>query len=383
MIEQIYILGNHIQSLGLSRMAVEAGLKVSLFSDYGASITRFSKTCSRFIRYADEEDLLEKLSQTNPEQKTLIVATNDRMVTFIKDNFAELSRFYSLPADDPDVLEICLNKKRTYRKALETGIPIPESHFPENLKELEDLAPSLTYPVIIKPAIMYTFYADTGQKVYFAGNADQLIKNYRLFTSTFPPDEVIVQKVLPGGAKNLYSFGSFSVKGKVYGGFVANRIRQKPMDFGISTCFARTVVNKEIEDMAISFLKKINYTGIAEVEFMFDQESGEYKLIEINPRSWKWHTLANPLGLNFIKMSADHLAGKALDIRIVQADGIGWVERLTDTYVVIKEILNGRMSIREYIRTMRLDKEYACWSWKDPLPAIMYILLSPYLLIKR
>ena len=116
---------------------------------------------------------------------------------------------------------------------------------------------------------------------------------------------------------------------------------------------------------------------------MFDQVSGEYKLIEINPRSWKWHTLANQLGLNFLKMTADHLNGKKLDPMIVHTNDLGWVERLTDLYVVIKEVLKGRMSIREYARTMRLDKEYACWSWKDPLPALMYILLSPYLLIKR
>ncbi len=383
MIEYAYILGNHIQALGLSRMAAAVGLKVCLFSDYHASITRFSNTCSRFVLYTTEADLFEKLTRSHVRKNALIIATNDRMITFIQKNFNDLSSIYNLSVDNPEVLEICLNKIKTYKRAREIGIPIPDTHFPENFTDLEKLAPDLSYPVIIKPAIMYKFFSTTGQKVYFASDADQLKNNYQLFISKFPAEEVIIQKVLPGGAKNLYSFGSFSINGEVYGGFVANRLRQKPMDFGISTCFARTVKNQEIAELAIKFLREIRYSGMAEVEFMYDEDTGEYKLIEINPRSWKWHTIANKLDLNFIGMTLDHLKGKPLEKKISEVENIGWIERLTDFYVVLKEILNGRMGIKEYLKTINLDKEYACWSWKDPLPAIMYILLSPYLLLKR
>jgi len=383
MIEYVYILGNHIQALGLSRMAARIGLKVCLFTDYSASITRFSNSCSRYILFTTEEDLLEKLTRSHVQKNALIIPTNDRLITFVQKNYTDLSGIYQLSVDKPDKLEICLNKIHTYKKAKEIGIPIPDTHFPENMTELEALAPELSYPVIIKPAIMYTFYSSTGQKVYFSNDADQLKKNYQLFISQFPSEEVIVQKVLSGGAKNLYSFGSFSIDGKVYGGFVANRIRQKPMDFGISTCFAKTVSNQEIADLAIKFLNTIKYSGMAEVEFMYDQDTGEYRLIEINPRSWKWHSIANKLDLNFIEMTVDHINGKKLEPRISDKENIGWIERLTDTFVVIKEVLNGRLGIKEYFQTINLEKEYACWSWKDPLPAIMYVLLSPYLLIKR
>ena len=62
---------------------------------------------------------------------------------------------------------------------------------------------------------------------------------------------------------------------------------------------------------------------------------------------------------------------------------VAWVERLTDWTVVAKEILHGRMIIGEVVRSYRIKHESAVWKWKDPLPAIMYVLLSPILYIKR
>ena len=67
----------------------------------------------------------------------------------------------------------------------------------------------------------------------------------------------------------------------------------------------------------------------------------------------------------------------------IEAVGSGRVERLTDTYVVFGELRKGRISFSEYLRTMRMPKESATWSIRDPLPAIMYVLMAPYLLIKR
>ena len=82
-------------------------------------------------------------------------------------------------------------------------------------------------------------------------------------------------------------------------------------------------------------------------------------------------------------MMVRYLENRPLPPKINDRPDVGWVERLTDTYVVLGELLAGRIRLGEYLRTMRLPKESAAWSWRDPLPAIMYVLLSPYLLIKR
>ena len=65
------------------------------------------------------------------------------------------------------------------------------------------------------------------------------------------------------------------------------------------------------------------------------------------------------------------------------SEKVAWCERLTDWTVSAKEILHGRMRIRDVVKSYKIRHESAVWSWKDPLPAIMYVLLSPILFIKR
>lgn len=383
MITSVYILGNHIQALGLARLAHKAGLKVRIFNDKRISIARYSNTCQHFHLFRDKEDLLGKLKNLASRKDTLLLATNDSLIDFLTVHHAELTEKYYLSIPDPAVVDICYNKRATYQKAMELGIPIPESFFPDNLEDLKELAVGLKYPVILKPAVMHTFHQVTGKKVIYCKDKDELISNYSRILEIIPANEVIVQEFLKGGAKTLYSFGSFAAKGKIYGSLSANRIRQHPMDFGNSTCYAITVSEPSFEDLAIKFLKAIDYFGMSEVEFMQDIETGTYKMLEINPRAWKWHSIANKLDINFLKMMIDYLEGKEVLTKYNTQIGVAWIERFTDTYISLNEILHGRLSFGVYWKTLRVPKESAVWSLKDPLPALMYILFLPYLFIQR
>ena len=384
MIDRIILLGNHIQGLGVARICHSLGLEVHLFNEDPICVTRFSNTCKKFVRFNGEADLLKKLMKYNvPKESALLMPTNDRFVGFLADNYDELSEWYKLSVPTPEITDICYNKIKTYTRAKELGIPIPESHFPKTEAEVVALQDKVKYPVIIKPAVMYKFYSKLGKKVYLCNTPQELVENYRLATQVIIPDEVIVQEFLSGGPTKLYSFGSFCSGEKVWGSFVANRIRQKPMDFGISTTFAKTVVNPRIDELAKKFLTGIGYFGLSETEFMFDENTKDFKLIEINPRTWKWHTISNAVGINLIGMLVDYLNGFQLEEQHNTRADLGWTERLTDTYVVLTETMKGKYKLKDYVDTLQYKKEYACFSWKDPLPGIMYIALSPYLMLSR
>ena len=384
MIDTVILLGNHIQGLGVARICHQAGMRVHLFNEDPRCVTRFSNTCDAFTRFDGDVDLLAKLFALDvKEKRALLMPTNDRFVGFMADHYDVLDRTFSLSIPSAEITDICFNKIKTYTVAKDMGIPIPESHFPKSEAELQRLGTQLTYPVIIKPAVMYKFYSQLKKKVFLCRNAQELLENYWAATQAIIPDEIIVQEFLPGGPTQLYSFGSFCDGNKVWGSFVANRIRQKPMDFGVSTTFAKTVVNPRISELATKFLTGIQYFGVSEVEFMYDEPLDDFKLIEINPRTWKWHTIANRIGINVVKMLLDYLNHQPLTEQHNQQADIGWTERLTDTYVVLTEAMKGRLNYRDYQQTNALEKEFACFSWRDPLPGFMYIIMSPYLLFKR
>ncbi|MBP7732005.1 MAG: ATP-grasp domain-containing protein [Bacteroidales bacterium] len=323
------------------------------------------------------------LIDTKEEKQTLLIATNDSLLAFLSSKYSQLSELYYLSIPFPSNLEICYNKRLTYKKAMELDIPIPESYFPESFSDIKDLADKIEYPYILKPSVMHVFHQVTGRKVYFCKNKKDLFKFYTMMCNIIPSNEVILQKFIEGGTNSLFSFGSFAAKGEVYGCLSAKRIRQHPMDFGNSTCFAYTVIDQEFENQAKKFLKSINYFGMSEIEFMFDNKDNSFKLLEINPRAWKWHSIANKLNINLLEMMVNFLNGKDIEYKYNKMADIGWIEHITDIYVAFKEIIKGKLTISEYLKTIRMPKENAVWLSNDPLPAFMYIFLLPYLFFIR
>ncbi len=384
MIKEIVILGNHIQGLGISRIAKRLGHRVTLYNQSAISVARFSNTLDKFIRFKDLDHLLQLLlNKESNNREILIFPTNDMLVGFLADNFETLSTKYRLSISERKITELAFNKRKTYEAAKQAGLLIPESFYPNSLEELEQIEDKLTYPVILKPAVMYNFYKKAGKKVFKCSNKEELFVNYEKAIQIIPKDEVIIQEMLSGGAEKLYSFASYASTGEIKGSFIANRIRQKPMDFGVATTFAITVQSDRIDELASKFLKSLNYTGVSEVEFMFDDKINDFKLIEINPRTWKWHTMANKVGINLIKMLIDDFNGLEVTVQKNTTENIGWIEQLTDTFIMFSEVMKGRMKMKDYFKSLKINKEYATWDRKDPWPAIMYILLSPYLYFTR
>ena len=195
------------------------------------------------------------------------------------------------------------------------------------------------------------------------------------------------QEFLDGGPKHLYSYGVMAAGGKPLVSIQANRIRQNPMDFGNSTTFAVTCDIPQIEAQSVRLLDETKYFGLGEVEWMWDEKTQQYKFLEINTRAWKWHTISNMLGFSFIGAMIDWFDGKSpltdTPSSVTHSTPVAWVERLTDWTVVAKEILHGRMKLKDVRRSYKIPHESAVWSWRDPLPGIMYIILSPVLYLKR
>ena len=387
MIKNVIIIGDHIQALGMVRIAKRNNLRVILFCSYPLALPRFSRYTDKYSVYKDASNfyyLFNKYESLCPD--TLIIPTDDITISLIMQRYDYFKKYFLLALASKESTEICYNKINTYKLCNDLDIPCPKSYFPTEEEQIYKIISELQFPVIIKPAIMHKLFKATGKKVYLCRSEDELISNYRKITNLIPKDEVIIQEYLRGGPKVLYSYGTVAFRGNILSGFGANRIRQKPMDFGVATTFAKSVNIEEIKEYSTIILNKIEYSGFAEVEFMFDNKVNKYKLLEINPRSWKWHTIANKLNIDLLKDYVAALEGRggdSLNIYNNKINEMCWIERVTDLFTVVQEIISRRMSIHDYYKSLKCKKESACWSLKDPLPAIMYIILLPYLFYKR
>ena len=229
---------------------------------------------------------------------------------------------------------------------------------------------------------MHSFNKRFHKKAILCETRAILEKELRAIGDEYPKDQIIIQEYLDGGAKSLYSYGVFAVDGIPRAWVMANRIRQRPMDFGKSTTFAITCNIPRIEELARKILNLTHYTGLAEIEFMYDYRTEDYKFLEVNTRAWKWHNISTGLGFGFLSEMIHYYNKEKSDFR-PEEKRIAWVEHTMDFAVILKEMMKGRMKWSEVVRSYRTRKVCAVWSIKDPLPAFANIAIPLWLLIKK
>ena len=384
MIQNVIILGNHIQALGLARQAKTMGVKVILAIPNKYSVAYFSNTVSETFFYRTVEDLYKKIYLCKTETKeTLLFPTNDEMIEFLVKNYDEFNNSFYMGIPNPEIVKIFSDKRNAYQFCERNHIPCPHSWYPNTIEEVKQIADEVDYPVIIKPSIMYSFHKLFGKKAFRCNNKNELIQRAITIAKRFPLENILIQEFLSGGPQYLCSYGTFAIDGVSNAAVMVNRIRQNPMDFGNSTTFAITCNIPEIRRVAEEVLKLTRYFGLAEIEFMYDTKTDTYKFIEVNTRAWKWHSISNKLGFSFLIEMIHYYNGEPVRLKLNFSKEVAWAERLTDFSVILKEILKGNLSVKDICKSYKIQKEYAVWSIKDSLPFFMYILLSPILFFIR
>lgn len=377
-INRMLVLGGHIQAVGLVRQA--EGLPVSVCVKDGWAVARFSKYVSETI-VADSDEKLVSVLKSRADKNTLLVPTSDDYIDMISSDYEWFAANYTLLLPEREVIDIFKNKRSAYSFCEQLGIKQPTSFCPKSIDDLKCNVSNLQYPVVLKPAVMYDFHSKFGKKAFLCRDAEELLSRANAINDAgYDVSRLLVQEFLSGGPRNLYSVGVFAVDGEIKASITANRIRQNPMDFGNSTTFAITCQQSDIEHAAAQIIKATQYSGLGEVEFMYDVKDRCYKFLEINTRSWKWHTLSRALGFGFLSEVIRWHKGLESNFNAANMNKVAaWAERLTDFAVVIKN----RLDLNEVYKSYKMPKCNALLSLSDPLPALMYVLMSPILYVKR
>jgi D-aspartate ligase len=381
----VIVTGGDFQGLALLRTFARKGIPTILL-DHELSISMFSRYRGRFRRSpnpANENEYVDYLLAIAYRENLngwCIFPNSDEIVWLLSRNRDALVRHYRIPTPGWNVIGKLLVKKEAYAAAESNGIPIPRIYWHRNLEDL--LEQPLSFPLVIKPSVRHHFYGKVRRKAYLIKNTKELIDRYTMVSAIIDTSEIIVQDFIPGGPQNLYSFCPFFKDGNVVAGITARRSRQHPMDFGHASTFVELVNCPDLEVIAAKFLKLVGYYGIAEVEFMHDPRDRIYKLLEVNPRFWGWHSLAIAAGVDLPYMVYQDLLGEQVTASS-PSSCLKWIRMITDFPTVCTELLKGNMTVGEYVKSLKGRKTMAVFAVDDPLPAIVEILLVPYLWVRR
>jgi predicted ATP-grasp superfamily ATP-dependent carboligase len=179
-----------------------------------------------------------------------------------------------------------------------------------------------------------------------------------------------------------FSYAALCDSGRPLASIVVRRARQWPIEFGRSSTFVESIESPEIEDIAERLLEAIGFSGLIEVEFKRDPQSGSFKLLDVNPRLWGWHSIGRAAGVDFPHLAWTNLQSP-LASRLRGTPGVRWVHGVTDVPMVLLEMARGHRSPFSYLRSIRPPLEMAVLASDDPLPALVEVPMNLYLLWRR
>jgi D-aspartate ligase len=379
------VIGGDHPGLGVARSLGRKGIPVYILEDQH-SISLFSRYPSRVIRVNDLRDerktvdTVMEVGRRHGLQNWVLFPTRDETVAAFSRYRDELATFFRVTTPGWETVKWAWDKKNTHELATKLQIPSPQTWNPRSLEELEPLYKRL--PLAIKPAVKENFFYATGAKAWRANTVGQLRDLFSKAARQIKPEEIMVQEIIPGDGRQQFSYCAFFRDGKAHSSLVARRGRQHPREFGRAATYVESIELPVIEELSERFLKAINYYGLVEIEFKQDPRDGQYKLLDVNARTWGFHSIGAAAGVDFpYLLYADQLGQEVEPSR--GKPGVGWLRLLADMPTALSEIVHGQLGVGSYFKTIQRTRVESVFSREDPMPSVAEVLLLPYIIKKK
>src|SRR3954451_189749 len=378
------VIGGDYRGLGIVRSLGRQGVPVWVVKhdDVIAGFSRYAKRSFAWPGGTSEDQVayLLDLAARHDLKGWVLYPTSDVSADLVARYHESLGGAFRLTTPPLEQFEIAQDKRLAYQRGELLGIDVPRSWYPLSLDEVAEL--DLEYPVILKPASGEIDNPLSHVKAWKIDDRDALLEKFAEASPFLPPGQVMIQEIIPGGGECQFSFAAACLDGEVRASLTARRTRQIPMDFGRASTFVETMDVPEIVEPASRIIADLGLTGLVEIEFKLDPRSGRYKLLDVNSRSWGWHSIAAAAGVDFPYLVYKLARGE--EIEFAQGrPGVRWVRLSTDLSVSGREVLGGRMPLRTYLKSMRPPLEGPISAKDDPMPAVMEMPLLARRLVNR
>ncbi|HWX40143.1 MAG TPA: carboxylate--amine ligase [Blastocatellia bacterium] len=270
----------------------------------------------------DESGFIELLMSIGSvlQHRAVLFPCLDEWVFAVARHRADLEEHFIFPFSELETLERILDKGLLYKKCKQLDIPIPGTYYIGE-QTPEQIASEISFPCIVKPALQREFTNEFGDKVLRAETRDDFLSLCRRAAH----HKLLAQEIVGAGVDSFYSLCSYiGPDGEARGIFVGRKLEQYPPDFG-TACLVDSRYVDSVADRGIKILKQFGYNGISEVEYLYDERDGDFKLLDINTRVWKWIGLPIRAGVDLPWLAYAEAVGRRVEPALKQKDGIRWV----------------------------------------------------------
>lgn len=392
-------------TIAATRILGAHGFDVSIASSEILSAAAWSRWARHTHRTPQETDSrrfigrLMSIGDASPGK--ILLSTSDQTAWLYAVNAHLLERNFRLYQPSLETIKCILDKVQLAEIAALAGLSVLPTWDPPSIIELENLAPSLPYPILIKPRThVHRLERDKGVVVH---SARELVRRYLSYMranggkdcdSRVSPQAglPILQKLVPVGPDGVVSVTGFrDRKGRYFVTRRATKVFQRSRPVGVGVCFESLPPDNDISRSVERLCQRMGYFGIFEVEFIFF--NGSWALIDFNPRLFNQVGLDIRRGMSLPVLACLDAAGEeaALKSAVGEAmkEGSGsqtiFYDRFTLAAMLFVMRITGLISKQElrYWRRWRSIKAGAVVDAaadpNDPVPGIVHALSEIFL----
>jgi predicted ATP-grasp superfamily ATP-dependent carboligase len=322
-----FILEGNFLGLEMARELRDAGYGVAVVGYKKSDISIRAKNVKSYVLPLPQDDSsallagLIKIAREIPGEKVLTGAS-EGFRRWMSQNEAELLKHFRMLSCPLEVITAMFDKWNQLQMSVAAGIAVPKSSI---LDENNKPARKIRYPVVIKPRFSQKtigFRDNTGQKVIIAHNQQQLETACRKMTDLgFSP---LLQELIPGLDFSQFLFGAAVKDGKPYAVCLAQKVKTDPRPYG-SGVIIRTIYHQELYEAGCKLLADTGYSGICDIEFMRNWDTGQFEFIEFNPRYGLGQRVSQVAGAGLPEMAVRLAMGETPEDMVIARPGYFWV----------------------------------------------------------
>ena len=304
--------------------------------------------------------------------KLTVFPASDQVMQILDENYNFLSGKFIVPNIrqlEGQITQL-MNKENMNSVANKTGLNIPQSlmiNLPAKMQYTEDyISSKLSYPIILKP-----LDSNSGKKEdivvcnaynQFKSSIDELSDRY---------NKVLAQEYIHGPDQLMIEIIGCSSKDgtSIVIPGVIEKIREYPINAG-STSYAKIVRESKFIDVNLveSFIRKIGYNGIFDVEFKY--ANGKAYFIEINFRNGAPGYAVTKAGVNipFIWLTDNDNKDYSEPTKI--SKDIYLMSELRD----VRHVINKEVKLSRWVREIFKTGAFLYFNKKDIKPFISKVI---------
>lgn len=235
----------------------------------------------------------------------LIIPVTDEVILPLSDARERFAGVSLLALPDPSALAVVGDKFATLLLADRLGIATPRSALVTSVREACERAPTLGWPVVLKPRASRVQRQDgtvEAFEVAYARDAPDLAMRMEQFEGRCT---VLLQEYCRGEGHGVELLLH---RGRPLAAFQHRRLHEVPITGGASSLRESVRLDEQLFAQAVCLLQELEWTGLAMVEFRVGPDGP--RLMEVNGRVWGSLPLAVRSGMDFPARLADlYLSG--------------------------------------------------------------------------